>query len=97
MVYKAEGTKRFVALTFLPSSVMMSEAEKTRFVHEAQAAALNHPNLCTVCEIDESAGAKEKLTPALYSPSISASLASNAAIAASQCASSPLGEARRAS
>jgi serine/threonine protein kinase len=46
IVYKAEDTKlkRIVALKFLPSSFIASEAEKTRFIHEAQAAAaLNHP------------------------------------------------------
>ncbi len=59
IVYKAEDTKlkRTVALKFLPSSIMASEAEKTRFVHEAQAAAaLNHPNICTVYEINETDG-----------------------------------------
>jgi len=59
VVYKAEDTKlkRLVALKFLPSSIMASEAEKTRFVHEAQAAAaLNHPNICTIHEIDEAEG-----------------------------------------
>ncbi|MGH7595064.1 MAG: protein kinase domain-containing protein [bacterium] len=58
VVYKAEDTrlKRLVALKFLPSSIMASEAEKTRFVHEAQAAALNHPNICTIHEIDEADG-----------------------------------------
>ncbi|MCI0693549.1 hypothetical protein L0337_16270 [candidate division KSB1 bacterium] len=41
VVYKAEDTKlkRLVALKFLPSSFIAREAEKTRFVHEAQAAA----------------------------------------------------------
>src|SRR5574341_351425 len=59
VVYKAEDMKlkRIVALKFLPSSIMASEAEKTRFVHEAQAAAaLDHPNICTIHEIDEADG-----------------------------------------
>jgi serine/threonine protein kinase len=59
VVYKAEDTKleRLVALKFLPSSIMASETEKTRFVHEAQAAAaLDHPHICTIYEIDEIEG-----------------------------------------
>jgi serine/threonine protein kinase len=56
IVYKAEDTKlnRFIALKFLPLQFMSKEEEKTRFVHEAQAtASLDHPNICTVHEIDE--------------------------------------------
>jgi len=59
IVYKAEDTKlkRTVALKFLPAQSLPDEAERTRFVHEAQAAAaLDHPNICTVYEIDETEG-----------------------------------------
>jgi len=56
VVYKAEDTKlgRTVALKFLTPQAVGNEEEKTRFIHEAKAAAaLNHPNICTVHEIDE--------------------------------------------
>ncbi len=56
VVYKAEDTKldRFVALKFLPHHLGQSEEEKKRFVHEAKvASALDHNNICTVYEIDE--------------------------------------------
>ncbi|MBN2031327.1 serine/threonine-protein kinase [bacterium] len=56
VVYKAEDTKlkRTVALKFLPPHALGSEEEKARFIHEAQAAAaLSHPNICTVYEIDD--------------------------------------------
>ncbi|MFQ5710094.1 MAG: protein kinase, partial [bacterium] len=59
VVYKAEDTKlkRTVALKFLTPLAVGSEKDKTRFVHEAQAAAaLDHPNICTVHEIDEAEG-----------------------------------------
>ena len=59
VVYKAEDTKlrRSIALKFPPIDRLSSEEEKARFVREAQAAAaLNHPNICTVHEIDEADG-----------------------------------------
>ncbi len=59
VVYKAEDTKlkRTVTLKFIKTQAMEATEEKTRFVREAQAtAALDHPNICTVYEIDEVEG-----------------------------------------
>jgi non-specific serine/threonine protein kinase len=59
VVYRAEDSKlrRTVALKFLQPDLFADPRGKARFIHEAQAAAaLDHPNICTIYEIDEADG-----------------------------------------
>ena len=59
VVYKAEDTKleRLVALKFLAAHLLSNEEAKKRFIREAKAAAaIDHPNICTLYEIDEASG-----------------------------------------
>jgi serine/threonine protein kinase len=69
VVYKAEDTKlkRLVALKFLPLSISEEAEAKERFINEAQAAsALDHPNICTIHEINETEDGQMFIAMAYY-------------------------------
>ena len=56
IVYKAQDLNldRFVALKFLPPAFSLDEETKQRFIHEAKSASsLQHQNICTIHEINE--------------------------------------------
>ena len=68
-VYKAEDTrlKRHVALKFLPAKLTDDPEAKSRFIQEAQSAsALDHPNICTIHEIDETEDGQLFIAMAYY-------------------------------
>jgi eukaryotic-like serine/threonine-protein kinase len=69
VVYKAEDSKlkRTVALKFLSPDLTRNPEAKERFVHEAQAAsALDHPNICTVYEVNETEDGQIFIAMACY-------------------------------
>jgi non-specific serine/threonine protein kinase len=70
VVYRARDEKldRLVALKFLASSLTMDDREaRARFVHEARAAAaIDHPNICTVHEIGETDDQRVYIVMPLY-------------------------------
>jgi Tol biopolymer transport system component len=69
MVYRAQDTRlnRTVALKFLSPELIRDSKAKQRFVNEAQAAsALDHPNICTIFEIDETKDERMFIVMALY-------------------------------
>ena len=69
VVYKAEDTqlKRPVVLKFLSPELTRDPEAKKRFVYEAQAAsALDHPNICTIHEIDETEDGQLFMVMAYY-------------------------------
>lgn len=68
-VYKAKDTKldRFVALKFLPPNLSGLDEEKKRFIREAKAASsLDHPNICSIYQIDETEDGQMFIAMACY-------------------------------
>lgn len=69
VVYKAQDLKldRLVALKFLPTSLSFDDEAKQRFIHEAKSASsLQHNNICTIHEIDETVDGQLFISMDLY-------------------------------
>jgi serine/threonine protein kinase/Tol biopolymer transport system component len=69
VVYRAEDTRlrRKVALKTVPAELTANQRAKARFLNEARAAsALDHPNVCTVYEIEETGAGQLYLTMPCY-------------------------------
>jgi serine/threonine protein kinase/Tfp pilus assembly protein PilF len=69
IVYRAEDIrlKRMVALKFLTPELKGEQEARERFIHEARAAsALEHPNICTIYEIDETPDGRLFMAMACY-------------------------------
>jgi serine/threonine protein kinase/Tfp pilus assembly protein PilF len=69
VVYLAEDTrlKRRVALKFLPADLTRDSEARERFVQEAQAASqIDHPNICTIHEVDETEDGRTFIVMAYY-------------------------------
>lgn len=69
VVYKAYDTRlhRAVAVKSLPPGSVISESTQSRFIQEARAASgLDHPNICTIYEINETPDGQSFIAMALY-------------------------------
>jgi serine/threonine-protein kinase len=69
VVYKAQDVRlsRFVSLKFLPAALTDDTDARTRLVREAQTlSALDHPNICSVYEIDETPDGRTFISMAFY-------------------------------
>ena len=69
VVYTAHDPrlKRLVAIKLLPPALSRDDAAKERLLQEAQAAsALDHPNICTIYEVNETADGQLNLVMAHY-------------------------------
>ena len=72
VVYKALDTRlnRHVALKFLPPEFTRDDDARLRFTQEAQAAsALDHPNICTIYEIDSTVDGQMFIAMSYYAGS----------------------------